>query len=196
MRKITFLFVFLFSFMFVSSQLRISNNGNVGINNTNPAYTLDITGSFRASAVGGGVICNDGYLNPDGYVSLGQSYQRWVELYADYPTFTTSPEIDSDERFKTDISNISDVLSGISKMRSVKYKLIKEIPGKQNTYMYGFIAQEVKDIFPDIVTTRKDNTHGIRYTEMIPVLVKAIQEQQKIIDNLEERIKVLESAKK
>nr|MBP6661273.1 hypothetical protein [Chitinophagales bacterium] len=44
----------------------------------------------------------------------------------------------------------------------------------------GFIAQEIRDILPDIVLESKDsmNTLLMNYSGVIPVLVKAIQEQQ------------------
>jgi hypothetical protein len=60
----------------------------------------------------------------------------------------------------------------------------------------GFIAQEVQPVFPEIVTKQKDGSLGIRYTELIPVLVKAFQEQQAEIDDLKARIGKLEAAGK
>jgi hypothetical protein len=44
----------------------------------------------------------------------------------------------------------------------------------------GFIAQDVEKILPSIVVTEPnaDKTKGMKYSELIPVLVKAIQEQQ------------------
>ncbi len=61
-----------------------------------------------------------------------------------------------------------------------------------NTLQYGFVAQEVQKIFPDLVTTQEDGLLGIQYTGLIPVLVKAIQEQQLEIDELFRRIEELE----
>jgi hypothetical protein len=175
------------------AQIKISSTGKVGINNTNPTYQLDVTGDFRISPSSNAVICNDGYFYPSGDVSLGTSSQRWTDIYADYPTFTSSPVIDSDVSLKTDISDFSEMSGQLNRLRAVKYKLKSEtVDGR--TY-YGFIAQEVKEIFPDIVVKREDGTYGIRYMELIPVMVKAIQEQQKVIEDLESRLKVLESAK-
>ena len=180
-------------FCSLHAQIKISSTGKVGINNTNPTYQLDITGNFRINPSGNAVIYDDGYFFPDGTVSLGSSSQRWYELYADYPTFSTSPVIDSDESLKTDISDFSAMSGQLNRLRAVKYKLKRETTDGK-TY-YGFIAQEVQEIFPEIVVKREDGTYGIRYTELIPVMVKAIQEQQKIIDDLESRIKALESSK-
>lgn len=191
-------------FVFISfcgySQIKVDSNGQVGIGNTMPAYKLDVSGSFRSVSGFYDIIFVSGDLYSSSNASLGKLNSRWDELFAVYPTFTYSPDIDSDISYKSDINNISDILSKLKTLRPVTYKLadnkIREgktdpnIPGKIN---YGFIAQEMTEIFPDIVTTRDDGTHGIRYTELIPVLVKAIQEQQAQIEELQKKIGSLES---
>ena len=62
----------------------------------------------------------------------------------------------------------------------------------------GFIAQEVESIFPDLVYDYQYNESEIKKSikmgDMIPTLVKAIQEQQTIIDDLKARITELENA--
>ena len=59
----------------------------------------------------------------------------------------------------------------------------------------GFVAQEMASVFPQAVTTATDEfqTMGIDYSKFTPILVKAIQEQQSIIDGLKARIEALES---
>ena len=60
----------------------------------------------------------------------------------------------------------------------------------------GLVAQEVQQIVPEavIVMENKPNqqTWGIAYTKLIPVLINAIQEQQKQIEKLEEKVARLE----
>lgn len=53
---------------------------------------------------------------------------------------------------------------------------------------YGFIAQEVKEVLPDVVYMGQDSILGINYIELIPLLVQTVQEQQKQIFELEQRI--------
>jgi len=60
----------------------------------------------------------------------------------------------------------------------------------------GFIAQQVQTVCMEAVSTGKDGMFGVSQTSFIPYLVKAVQEQQVIIDNLESRISLLESAVK
>ncbi|MDH3245659.1 MAG: tail fiber domain-containing protein [Saprospiraceae bacterium] len=99
----------------------------------------------------------------------------------------------SDIREKTAIEEIDYGLDDILKLRPVTYKW------KDRTYEdphLGLIAQEVQQIIPEVVVDKdfkKDpysgevnvetlDRLGMRSTELIPVLIKAIQEQQVIID--------------
>lgn len=63
----------------------------------------------------------------------------------------------------------------------------------------GFIAQDVKKIFPELVDVRSiagDNTitdlHGINYAGFGVITIKAIQEQQQQIEKLTKKIELLE----
>ncbi|MBT8234296.1 MAG: hypothetical protein HKO66_01510, partial [Saprospiraceae bacterium] len=71
------------------------------------------------------------------------------------------------------------------------------------TNQIGFIAQELKNVYPEfvkeseIVNSDHDantthNLHSVNYAAMVPVLTKAIQEQQELIKALEARIEALE----
>jgi hypothetical protein len=204
MKKLLIISTFFFVFIsFCSySQIKVDINGQVGIANTAPAYKLDISGSFRSVRGYYDVIFLSGDLYSSSSASIGKLNSRWYELFVEYPTFTYSPDIDSDISYKSDINNVSDMLGKVKTLRPVTYKLAANnnrggkpdpnIPDKNN---YGFIAQEMTEIFPDIVTTRIDGTHGIRYTELIPILVKAIQEQQLQIEELQKKVEDLESKK-
>ena len=56
----------------------------------------------------------------------------------------------------------------------------------------GFLAQDVQVLFPELVKHREDEYLGLNYDDFGVIAIKAIQEQQKIIDELLERIKELE----
>jgi hypothetical protein len=53
----------------------------------------------------------------------------------------------------------------------------------------GLIAQDVEKVFPQVVDVIKDGNLGVRYTELIPVLVKAIQELKAEVDTLKQLVK-------
>jgi gas vesicle protein len=72
------------------------------------------------------------------------------------------------------------------KLHPVSYKWKK---GNQNVNL-GLIAQEVQKVIPEVVDVGddKDKTLGMKYTELIPVLIKGMQEQQKLIDSLQSTV--------
>jgi hypothetical protein len=103
----------------------------------------------------------------------------------------------SDERLK---DNIVDASSALSKIDSVK---IRSFDWKEtgNHVDFGVIAQELISVAPECVTEGQDNEDGTMKTSwsvdtsaLVPALVKAIQEQQTIINDLKARITALEGA--
>ena len=127
-------------------------------------------------------------------------------------TFTNDGTISSlsDERIKTDINDLTDGLDIVKQLRPVTFKYNdttedeegkKELGTADDTVRYGFIAQEVEEVAPHYVetSTRKinneevDDFKSMSTTRMIPMLFKAIQEQQTIIDDLKTRIETLQS---
>ncbi|NNC44252.1 MAG: hypothetical protein HKN99_00020, partial [Winogradskyella sp.] len=88
----------------------------------------------------------------------------------------------SDRRLKKDITAIN---YGLNEILQLQPKVYNWINRKTEKKSLGLIAQEVQPIISEIVNAQDDEqkTLGISYTELIPVLIKAIQEQQAIIDN-------------
>jgi hypothetical protein len=87
----------------------------------------------------------------------------------------------SDRRLKKDITSTKYGLETILKLVPVDY-LLKS----NNLSQIGFIAQDLKPIVPEAVNgsegdIEKGETLGITYTSIIPILTKAIQEQEKVI---------------
>jgi hypothetical protein len=74
------------------------------------------------------------------------------------------------------------------KLRPVTYTLKERMPETEGL-QYGFIAQEVRELFPSIVTKAKDEekgTIGMNYQALIAPLVKVVQSQQFEIENLKQ----------
>lgn len=81
---------------------------------------------------------------------------------------------------------------------NLKQKSKIKIPyGKlsQNQNTYGFIAQEVERVLPQLVTTTPDGLKALNYDGIIPFLVEAIKEQNAKIENMEARLRKLEKPK-
>ncbi|MFH1319094.1 MAG: tail fiber domain-containing protein, partial [Bacteroidota bacterium] len=121
----------------------------------------------------------------------------------------------SDKRIKKNIQNMSGALNKIMNLNPVIYEhRLDEYPlmGLAKGIQYGFIAQELDLIIPNITKEKLFNTKGaakhlpdqqirsdsyklfyaIDYLSLIPILTKAMQEQQEQIEELKQRIEVLE----
>lgn len=149
--------------------------GYIGIQNGNPSYHLDVNGDI-----------------------------------ATYGTL----RIASDERFKKDIKNLGNSLGSLKKLDGVSFKMRKvkpqessisldsiKDPVKYQTLLadknrmgndeygskdrFGFVAQELKEVFPDLVEEDKDGYLNIDYIGLIPVLVEAIKELSARIETIE-----------
>lgn len=92
----------------------------------------------------------------------------------------------SDKRLKTNIQPVENGLSSVMQMKPVTYDKKASLDSKDyNISEIGFIAQDLKSLFPKAIVNEgqdKDKLLSVNYTELIPVLTKAIQDQQKIID--------------
>lgn len=112
---------------------------------------------------------------------------------------TGTPVIISDESVKTDIAAIENANETLMQLNPKSYTFIspenREIPFDEGT-RFGFLAQEVQSVLPQLVETvalpeRSDSTGfiegtnvnllGIKYTELIPILVAGFQEQNTLL---------------
>ena len=94
----------------------------------------------------------------------------------------------SDSRIKKNIVNSTYGLATVLKLRPVEYNLTSN-----DLKQVGFIAQEVQKLVPEVVTgiegdLSKGEILGITYSNLVPVLTKAIQEQQKQIEDQNAKI--------
>jgi hypothetical protein len=104
----------------------------------------------------------------------------------------------SDIKLKENISDATPKLEKLNQVRVVNYN-IKGDTQKQ----IGVIAQELEEIFPSMVDESPDTdaegndlgttTKAVKYSVFVPMLIKAIQEQQAIITDLKSRIEALEA---
>ena len=93
----------------------------------------------------------------------------------------------SDARLKTEIKAIPDALEKVKQLRGVSYHWKdKEL---DTTSQLGLIGQEVEEVLPELVSTnRETGMKGVAYSQLIPVLIEAIKEQQRQIDELSARL--------
>jgi len=160
------------------------NTGNFSIENKNAKAIY-----FRTTDVDRIIIDQYGHLFPavSNTCQLGGTSNYWTAVYAVNGTIQTS-----DIRFKKNIQPLSYGLTEVLKLNPVKYQWKTDSLNQQKI---GFIAQDVLNIIPEVVSIGDDanKTLGINYAEMNAVLVNAIKEQQKQIEALKKEI---ESIKK
>jgi Chaperone of endosialidase len=129
-----------------------------------------------------------GKVIPDGdnQHSLGQSGNRWSTVWAASGVVSTS-----DARLKTNITTSPYGLEQVLQMNPVQYNW-KENPNAD--LQIGFLAQDIQKIIPEaVVVPTNGDPMGMKYTELIPVLVKGMQEQQKMIEAQQKKIAELEN---
>lgn len=97
---------------------------------------------------------------------------------------------DEEENHATDSENMTSENTNVPKLNPEIMKLIEEEDILRNHT--GFLAQEIESIIPDAVRTTVNGTKAISYTDIIPLLVEGMKEQQAMIMELQQRIRSLE----
>jgi hypothetical protein len=155
------------------------------------------------------------YPTADNTRSIGLASNRYTAIWAVNGTIQTS-----DEREKTDIVDSDLGLNFVTKLRPISYKwkvgqnietteTTTDEQGNETTKSiltpragirthYGLIAQEVEALldgkdFGGFIHDKDSDVMGLRYEQFIPLLIKAIQEQQTTIEALTTRITALEN---
>jgi hypothetical protein len=141
----------------------------------------------------------------DNTTSLGNSTYRWIAVHAVNGTIQTS-----DKSKKENIKELSFGLDALLQLKPVSYTWKDRNLQVGTGTNYGFIAQDLEQVIPDVVVhsitspeeienARKEKgieldpeTYGVKYSELIPVMVKAMQEQQEIIENQNLKIDLLQ----
>jgi hypothetical protein len=93
----------------------------------------------------------------------------------------------SDERIKTNIKTIEYALDKVLLLRGVEYNDFRIEPERKRI---GLIAQEVELIVPEVVrTSEEDGMKSIEYQNLVGLLIEAIKDQQKQINELKNILK-------
>lgn len=119
-----------------------------------------------------------------GAYTLGKNNKKWLEVWATNGVIQTS-----DLRYKKQIVPSEYGLGTLMQMRPVTYFWKEGTASRQ----LGFIAQEIQQLVPEAVTDPGNGESlGMNYSTLIPVLTRAIQEQQEEIRLLKARLEQIE----
>jgi hypothetical protein len=92
----------------------------------------------------------------------------------------------SDQSVKDNVTTVIDALDKVKQMRGVTYTR-NDQEDKKRVYA-GVIAQEMEQIFPEVVFENPDGTKAVSYGSIVSVLIEAIKEQQNQIDELKAKL--------
>jgi hypothetical protein len=131
-------------------------------------------------------------LSSNGNTLIGTSDAQNFKLYVEGSLYATSgPWGASDAKFKKNLLPIITPLDKVLNLNGLTYEWKtdeykdKNFPDGRH---YGVIAQEVEKVLPEVVKTDSKGDKSVAYTEIIPVLIEAIKEQQKRIEQLEKNL--------
>lgn len=192
-KKILVISLFTILSLNLSAQLKVFSSGYVGINGATPVgYPLGVKSYY------GQDIQIDPSLSSSRIASSTDNIHFYYNASLGYnKVYAQSFSIGSDSTLKTNIESLSSgALFKILKMRPVSY-IFKEDQGLLNNNIYkkiGLIAQELEEILPEVISySEVAEIKMIDYDMLIPVLIKAIQEQQDDINDLHSEIETLKS---
>jgi hypothetical protein len=189
-----------------SERMRIDSSGNLLVGTTSTSQTANtgikispdgqgstipsiaLVGASTSGSVGGYFL----------YSSTGSAYKFFVTYSGVVNATSTTITAISDQRFKENIRDLDDGLEKVLALKPRKFDW-KEGKGEDKKDARGFIAQEIETVFPDMVSEWIDpapngeEPYKAVNANLIPTLVKAIQEQQALITALTARITALEA---
>jgi len=147
----------------------------------------------------------------NGYPSSEPKYQMVIKRNGNVGIGTTSPSEKlhvvgnicatgtigacSDLRYKTNLKTVSNALEKVLNLKGTYFNWKKDQYPDLNfedDRQIGFVAQELKEVLPEVVSQGTDGFYSVDYGKLTPLLVEAIKDQQKTIQSLEDKLEKLE----
>jgi hypothetical protein len=180
---------------------RITSGGDLLVGTTNAAENAG--SGMKVLNTGGTValvstVSDSSQQGFEMYSTGAAAYRLYVNYAGTIHATNTTISAISDQRLKENIQDLDVGLNAVMALKPRKFDW-KAGKGKDIKGDRGFIAQEFEQVFPDLIDEWKDPApegeapyKSVRQ-DLIPVLVKAIQEQQAIINDLRARVAALEA---
>ena len=191
--KTTVTLIFLLANFLGFAQLRIQSNGTVSIaKTTTTGFSLEVDGYSAIKITYSGSYMRFSSAPANGVISsTADKIAFWESFNGYHELVASSYAIGSDSSLKTNVVPLENGLEKIMLLKPYTYNLKEDVAQGNFETKYGFLAQEVKEVLPDIV----DTCMGVQvmdYIAIIPLLVESVQIHQNTIDSLQEKITSLE----
>ena len=181
------------SSLFINGNTIVPGANKLGVGTGLPGRKLHVK-----QDIGNHAIRSEHHTTTDYWdTGTGSSTKNYKFVYngafmADVASLDGSYVIGSDASLKTDIEYLDNVLTGVLALKPAKYyyKSSRELAEQKS---HGFIAQEVKAVFPELIRKREDGKYALAYDDFGVLAIKAIQEQQEIIEQQNEKLLKLEN---
>lgn len=195
--KSLFVFTLLLVTGAVNAQIKYRSNGTITIGNTEP-YEF-----YQTTLYGNGMYfkCKtNNFFQIDctpAATRLASHYDQVVFYNTKTSTFNSIQVKNvynySDARAKTNIQPLKGLMPKLMQLKTYSYKFVEDnVKSSDNPFVkggnaneYGLLAQEVEEVFPELVITDPDGKKLINYTELIPMMLNAMQEMNAKIASLE-----------
>lgn len=164
---------------------RTNNGGYLGSLNSAPlqAYSDNNNSAYMSFHKGGHYAVNFG-LDADNVIRLGgwsaASNRMQLDMSGNV-TFAGDVTAYSDARVKTNVKTLENALDKTLKLRGVSYN---RIDSDDTSTKIGVIAQEILEVVPEVVNQDNDGMYNVSYGNITALLIEAIKEQQKQIEEL------------
>ena len=143
-----------------TSRMVVTGAGNVGIGTTNPRYPLEVNGGEDKHSTGAYAYT---FYNLGTHVFNSTTTSRAISIYANKSIWSAVMVMaSSDERIKSNIQDIQDD-AALQTLRSIQPKTYnyKDVVSRGNSTVYGFIAQQIKEVLPDAVSLESTSIPNI-----------------------------------
>jgi hypothetical protein len=197
----------LYTYINGTMRMRINSSGQFMVGVTTPnnaAYTINSSGTggswIRGTGTGDAVYVSESKGAQWLYYGLNQSGTNTFYVLENGNVRNTNNSYGaiSDIKLKENITDATPKLNDLLNVKIRNYNLIGD-----TTKQIGVIAQELEQVFPSLIesnstmatetNTIPETIKSVKYSVFVPILIKAIQEQQALIENLTIRLAALEN---
>ena len=163
----------------------VNNAANIGDPTTDQYYYAD--GAYTGAPIGVAFVIGNGDVDTSNGLAGSNPSNAFIVNYDGSATLSGDLTINSDARLKSNIISLGSTLAKLLMIDGKSYTM----KTNESESKIGLLAQDVQKAFPELVKTTNDSdqTLSVNYQGLIPVLINAIKEQQKQIDELKKLIK-------